>query len=444
MQTLAMPSITTQQAPVAPDAPQWFQDLQAAAWKTYQNTPAPTRKMETWRFGDLKQLNIDNFIPASDIDTGDIELELNGLEEVSAQFIFSNEDTVHAESDLPDGVICLPLSDALQEHNELIHQHLLKQEVKLGSEKYAALHAASLSNGLFVYVPKGIEVEKPIEAYHIVAGDNAAIFPHTLIITEDNAKVSVVDYFISAKAAQPENASEVCYDADAEETHLVLAMNDLVAANGSQLNYVAIQNLNLSSKMVQIGSSTVDRDSRAKSFVLNVGASWARNESYCTLAGTGAHSDMLSLNIPTGDQKYDQRTFQHHASPHTYSDLLYKNALYGKSKTTFSGLIAVDEGAHYTDAYQTCRNLLMEDTTEANSMPGLQINADQVKCSHGSTASAISDEEIFYLQARGIQPKQARQLIARGFCVQVIERLENEQLENLVLNFLDDKFQTIA
>jgi len=423
-----MESITNQQPPMLPDAPQWFQDLQNAAWETFQNTPAPTRKMETWRFGDLKQLNFDNFIPASDIDTGDLELELNGLEEVSAQFIFSNEDTVHAESDLPDGVICLPLSDALQNHSELIHQHLLKQEVKLGSEKYAALHAASLSNGLFVYVPKGIEIEKPIEAYHIVAGDNAAIFPHTLIITEDNAKVSVVDYFISADTG----------------THLVLAMNDLVASNGSQLNYVAIQDVNLTSKVVQIGSTTVDRDSRTKSFVLNVGASWARNESYSTLSGKGAHSDMLSLNIPTGDQKYDQRTFQHHAAAHTYSDLLYKNALYGKSKTTFSGLIAVDEGAHYTDAYQTCRNLLMTDTTEANSMPGLQINADQVKCSHGSTASAINDEEIFYLQARGIQPKQARQLIARGFCVQVIERLENDQLENLVLNFLDEKFRTIA
>ena len=423
-----MPSITSEEPLTLADAPQWFIELQKIAWETFQNTPAPTRKNETWRFGELKQLNLDNFTPAATIDAGDIEIELNGLESASGQFIFANDATVHAETELPEGVICLPLEDALLEHSELIHQHLLKQEVKLGSEKYATLHAANLSNGLFVYVPKGIEVEKPIEAYHIIAGDDAAIFPHTLIITEDNAKVSVVDYFISS----------------GDGTQLVLAMNDLVAANGSQLNYLAIQNVNLTSKVIQIGSTTVDRDARAKSFVLNVGASWARNESYCTLAGKGAHSDMLSLNIPTGDQKFDQRTFQHHASPHTYSDLLYKNALYGKSKTTFSGLIAVDEGAHYTDAYQTCRNLLMEDTTEANSMPGLQINADQVKCSHGSTASAISDEEIFYLQARGIKPKQARQLIARGFCIQVIERLENDQLENLVLNFLDEKFQTIV
>ncbi len=428
MQTLEIPSITSQEPLHLVDAPQWFTELQSIAWNTFQNTPAPTRKNETWRFGDLKQLNLDNFIQAATIDAGDIELELNGLKSVSAQFIFANDATVSAETDLPEGVICLPLEDALQEHSELIHSHLLKQEVKLGSEKYAALHAANLSNGLFVYVPKGIEVEKPIEAYHIVAGDDAAIFPHTLIITEENAKVSVVDYFISAS----------------DGTQLVLAMNDLIAVTGSQLNYLAIQDVNLASKVIQIGSTTVDRDARAKSFVLNIGAAWARNESYSTLAGKGAHSDMLSLNIPSGAQKYDQRTFQHHAQPHTYSDLLYKNALYGKSKVTFSGLITVDTGAHYTDAYQACRNLLMMDTTEANSMPGLQINADQVKCSHGSTASAISDEEIFYLQARGIHPKQARQLIARGFCVQVIDRLENEQLQNLVLNFLNEKFSTLS
>jgi Fe-S cluster assembly protein SufD len=150
------------------------------------------------------------------------------------------------------------------------------------------------------------------------------------------------------------------------------------------------------------------------------------------------------INVPDGEQKYDQRTFQHHAAAHTNSDLLYKNTLFGKAKTVFSGLIAVDEGAHFTDAYQTCRNLLMDDTTEANSMPGLQINADQVKCSPGSTAAAISDEEIFYLQARGIQPKKARQLIARGFSVEVIERLGNEALEALVLGYVDAKFASVS
>ncbi len=162
------------------------------------------------------------------------------------------------------------------------------------------------------------------------------------------------------------------------------------------------------------------------------------------LEGPGAHSDMLSVNIPGNEQEYDQRTFQHHVSEGAYSDLLYKNTLYGHSKTVFSGLISVDEKAHHTDAYQTCRNLLMTDDCEANSMPGLEINADQVKCSHGSTSSQISDEEIFYLQARGIAPDHARQLIARGFSIDVIDRLKNEETESLVLKFIDEKFAKIS
>lgn len=428
MTTLELPSITAEQPALLSDAPQWFLDAQTAAWQTYLQTPAPSRKMETWRFGELKQLDFDAFTPAAFADSEDIDVQISGLDDTSAQFIFANDSLVHAEADLPEGVICLPLEDALQSHSDLVEQYFMKEETKLGSAKYAALHKAHLSNGLFVYVPKGVEVEKPIEVYHIIAGENCAIFPHTLIITEDNAKVTVIDYFKSAN----------------ESAGLCLAVNDLIAGVGSQLNYSAIQDLNLSSKMIQINNTTADRDANAKAFTLNVGSAWARNESFSLLSGKGGNSDMLSINIPAGEQKFDQRTFQHHAAAHTTSNLLYKNTLYGKSKTVFSGLITVDPGAHFTDAYQTCRNLLMDDTTEANSMPGLQISADQVKCSHGSTASAISDEEIFYLQARGIHPRKARQLIARGFSVEVVERLENEALEALVLSYIDAKFASVV
>ncbi|MFC5051515.1 Fe-S cluster assembly protein SufD [Rubritalea spongiae] len=426
--TLELPSITAEQPTTLEGAPQWFVDAQSAAWQTYLDTPAPSRKDENWRFGELKQLSFEGYTPAAFADSEDIDVQISGLDETSAQFIFANDSLVHAEAELPEGVICLPLEDALQQHAKLVEKYFMQGDTKLGSTKYAALHKAHLSNGLFVFVPKGVEVEKPIEVYHIVAGDKCAIFPHTLIITEDNAKVTVVDYFKNA----------------GDTSGLVIAMNDLIAGKGSQLNYSAIQDLNLNSKIVQINNTEVERDANAKAFTLNVGASWARNESLSKLNGEGANSDMLSINLPSGEQKYDQRTFQHHAAPHTNSDLLYKNTLFGKAKTVFSGLIAVDEGAHYTDAYQTCRNLLMDDTTEANSMPGLQINADQVKCSHGSTAAAISDEEIFYLQARGIHPKQARQLIARGFSVEVIERLKNDALEALVLSYVDTKFASVV
>ena len=282
---------------------------------------------------------------------------------------------------------------------------------------------------MFVYVSDKVEVEGTIEVHHWIAGENTVIFPHTLIITGKSSKVRVVDIFRSADDTQP---------------GLVIAVNDLSAGQNSKLDYVAIQAFNEVTRVIQINETSAFRDASATGFILNTGASWARNETLSRLEGPGSRSDMLSVSIPAHEQEYDQRTFQHHVSEGAYSDLLYKNSLYDNSRTIFSGLIFVGEGAHHTDAYQTCRNLLMSDTCEANSMPGLEINADQVKCSHGSTSSQISDEEIFYLRARGIDPVNARQLIARGFSVDVVERLKNDEVEELILKFIDDKFAHIA
>lgn len=380
--------------------PAWFEDLQQSALTEYENLPMPSRGDETWRFGNLKQLDFSAFT----------EEEVNEVH--------------YTIPSLPEGVICLPLEDALQTHGDLVKEHFMRSETRLGSAKFTALHKAKVKTGLFVYVPDGIKVDEPIEVSHVLSGSNKVVFPHTLIVTGKNAEVSVLDRFSSANE---------------DDAGLCIAVNDLIAGDGSKLTYCAIQELNLSSRMIQVNVTNVGRDAHATAFIANTGAQWARNESVSVMTGQGAHSDMLACSIPAGTQQYDQRTYQHHASPHTNSDLLYKNTLYGTSKTVFSGLILVDEGAHYTDAYQTCRNLLMEDTTEANSMPGLEINADQVKCSHGSTSASISDEEIFYLCARGIPPQQARQLIANGFSVEVVERLHNERLEEVVLEAIERK-----
>lgn len=429
METIDLPLILETEPSTTIESPEWFASRQKQAWTDFQAIPQPSAKDENWRFGTRKQLTFEDYIPASYSESADLDLHIKGLEEASAQFIFANDEIVHAEAELPEGVICLPLEDALAQHPELVQQYFAKNEAKLGSAKYASLHIANVQAGLFVYVPKGVELAKPIECYHITSGDKACTFPHTVVVTEENAKVTVVDYFKSA---------------DCSSAGLVVAMNGLHAATGSQLSYSAIQDLNLESKLISMSDLETSRDARVKSFTLNVGAKWVRNESYSKLLESGAHSDMLSVNIASGTQEYDQRTFQHHCAPHTYSDLLYKNTSYDKAKTVFSGLISVDEGAHFTDAYQTCRNLLMDDTTEANSMPGLQINADNVKCSHGSTAATISDEEIFYLQARGVQSAAAKQLIARGFSVEVVDKLSNESLEELVLKYIDTKFKKVT
>ncbi len=412
--------------------PNWFTARQEAAKARYESTPAPKRGDETWRFSNLKQLDFEGFqkgsagiLPASE----KLISRSTGLEKTAAKFIFANDMLIHSESNVPDSVICLPLAEALASHPELVEKHFMRQETRLGSAKFAAWHESMVSNGLFVHVGDNVEVEGTIEVHHWISGTNTVIFPHTLVVTGKSSKVRVIDIFRSEDDISP---------------GLAIAFNDLSAGQNSQLDYVAIQALNEVTRIIQINETSTARDASAKGFILNIGASWARNECLSRLEGAGSRSDMLSVSVPAREQEYDQRTFQHHVSEGAYSDLLYKNSLYDNSKTIFSGLIFVGEGAHHTDAYQTCRNLMMSDTCEANSMPGLEINADQVKCSHGSTSSQIQDEEIFYLQARGIDPVSARQLIARGFSVEVVGRLNDDATEELVLRFIDDKFAHIA
>jgi Fe-S cluster assembly protein SufD len=379
--------------PVTPTyLPEWFAARQQAAWQRFLTLSTPKRGDETWRFSSIKQLDFSAFRRNPINGVNDLIARSVGLEAPAAKLVFVNDELVHVESHLPAA-------------------------------------EASLSNGVFVYVPDKLEVAGTIEVHHWISGENSVIFPHTLIVTGTSAKVRVVDIFRSADDVLP---------------GLAIAFNDLSAGQNSKLDYIAIQDFNEMTRVIQINETSVFRDASAIGFILNTGGSWVRNESLSRLEGPGSRSDMLSVAIPAHDQEYDQRTFQHHVSEGAYSDLLYKNSLYDDARTIFSGLIFVDENAHHTDAYQTCRNLLMSDTCEANSMPGLEINADQVKCSHGSTSSQISDEEIFYLRARGIDPINSRQLIARGFSVDVVERLKCDEVEALVLEFIDDKFARIA
>jgi len=193
-----------------------------------------------------------------------------------------------------------------------------------------------------------------------------------------------------------------------------------------------------------LSSTSAGKDSQVKNFQLQLGADFSRSESVSDLVGAGARSDMLSVSMPLGTQVVDQRTLQKHKAPHATSDLLYKNALYDQTRTVFSGLIIVDEGAHYTDAYQTNRNLINSAEAEANSMPGLEINADQVKCSHGATSAPVSDEELFYLKARGIPDGEARKLIVLGFIEDTVTRIGHEAVEAMVCERIEEKFARVG
>jgi Fe-S cluster assembly protein SufD len=300
----------------------------------------------------------------------------------------------------------------------------MTQEVVLGSRKFAGLHQANVRAGTFLYVPRNTEVALPLETFHWLAGRNGSVFPHTLIIVGENSKVTVIDRFEAAD----------------EEAGFACGVNDLYLEAGAKLTYVNAQNWNRQTLAIQINSTVVGRDAAAINMGLNLGGRFARTESVSRLVGEGGRSDMLALSVAEGAQEFDQRTLQDHRKPNTASDLLYKNSLNDESRTIFAGLIRVEPGAHHTDAYQKVRNLLLSDEAEANSRPGLEILADDVRCTHGATSGQLDAEEMFYMLSRGIRPREAKQLIVFGFLNEVIERLGNEAIGDELRELVRRKF----
>jgi Fe-S cluster assembly protein SufD len=205
------------------------------------------------------------------------------------------------------------------------------------------------------------------------------------------------------------------------------------------LTYSGVQEWSDKTTAFHINATEVSKDATSTALQMNLGGSYVRGESDSHLRGEGARSVMLSVNPSDKDREIDQRTFQDHYAPRATSDLLYHNALSDTSRTIFAGLIKVEEGAHETDAYQKVRNLMLSDEAEANSMPGLEILADNVRCTHGATSGELNEDELFYMMARGIPAKQAARLIVRGFLGSVLERLENAPLQEHLGGILDRK-----
>ncbi|HYJ05872.1 MAG TPA: Fe-S cluster assembly protein SufD [Chthoniobacterales bacterium] len=414
------------------ELPGWFREQQRTAWAKFESLPYPNRKDQPWRFSNVSALNFSSYVSAAPLSQAQREevLDLStGLQEVAGRLIFADDQLLRRDplpqKLLSSGVILKPLERALVEHEDLFRRHFMAQPAALGSAKFAALHEAFVTSGTFVYVPRGVEVELPIEIFHWLHGADAAIFPHTLLIADELSKVTVIEHF---RSAHPDRPGFSC------------GVNDLVVGRGAKVNYVCTQNWNEKTLAIQINATTAEREASALSLNIHLGGAYSRFESLSRLAGEGARSDLLAVSVAQNAQEFDARTLQDHLSPHTTSDLLYKNALNDRARSTFGGLIRVEPHAHFTDAYQTVRNLLMSDDAEANSMPGLEILADNVKCSHGATSGQIDEDEMFYLLSRGIPAPVAKQLLVSGFLNEVVDRLDHPAITGLVHDLIEAKF----
>lgn len=365
---------------------QWLGEIRLNAWETYESLPLPTRQLEEWRYTDVGMFKLDK-----------VELATTPATTIP----------VISAALKQKGVLLMSLSDAAREHRDLVERHL-GTALPAEFNKFAALNAALWRDGVFLYVPRGVRIDEPIRITHSIQRAGTAILPRTLIVAEEGSHVGFVEEFKSADFSDPA---------------LSVGAVEVIAGNNADVQYVALQLWGQGVRHIATQRTIAGRDANVDTLVVNLGASVARVDLAASLEGPGARSDMLGLYFAQGSQHFDHNTRQDHKVPHATSDLLYKGALYDKTRAVFRGIIKVFPKAQRTDAYQTNRNLLLSDQAEATSLPNLEIEADDVRCSHAATVGHLDQEELFYIMTRGVSRRDAERLVVFGFFGEVLERL---------------------
>lgn len=413
--------------------PQWVLDARLAAWDVYESLPFPTRQDEEWRRTDLRRLKLDRFAPFSGLDQrveNLAELEQGGAEGHSLQFgerehragivVSRDSGTAYFEVD-PEvkakGVIYADLDTAIRDHAGLVKQYFMTEAVPSNFGKFEALHAAFWQTGAFLYVPKGVIIDLPFRSFAQVRSKGASTFTHSLVVVEENAEAFFVDTFQSETQDEPAFTSGVV---------------ELILRGDAKLRYVQVQDWGRHVFNFMTERAVLGRDAELKSLQVTLGSKFSKNSIGSHMRGENSKAEMLGIFFGDGDQFFDHHTWQLHESPYATSDLEFKGAMKENSRSVYSGLIKVFEGAQRTDAYQQNRNLVLSRNARADSIPNLEISANDVRCTHGATVSQVEDEHMFYLQSRGIPRAEAQKLIVEGFFRPVIDRIPVEEIQDFL------------
>jgi len=420
----------------APDAaaPGWLAEIRRAGLEDARSLPMPRLGDEAWRFSDTRSLSLEGFAPAPAPDDATVDTLVRRaaalVPDAGALAVFVDGHCVMKPALPADlaarGVVFETLEDAVRHRPALLQARLLRHPAALGGARFLALHKAWLRAGTVLHVPKGVTVAKPLVAVHWASAEGAAVFPHTLVVAEEGAEASLADFFLGAS---PTGRT------------LSISAADIHAGPGASVHRLAVQDWGSEAQSFQVDTTTGERGARITSVNASLGSRRARLENVVRIEGEGADVRLYGIGVADGEQEFDQRTLQVHQAGSATSDLLFKNALLGKSRTIFSGLIKVAPDAQRTDAYQTNRNLLLSPEAEANSLPGLEIEANDVKCSHGATTGQIDPAELFYLRARGIPLEAAQELLAFGFLEEIVGKVAHEGLASVLRERLQGKFR---
>ena len=393
--------------------PNWLVERRAAAAEQLADLSWPTPSEEIWRYSRIDELDLARYRPF----TGE-ELGRVGEERApgggpwaaeagahAAMVVMRDGRVVHHELDASLEAKGVRVCD-LATCDDAAVRDVLGRASSQTPDAYTTLHDAFLAGGAFVHVPAGVVVEEPILVLHWCEGDGRASFPHTLVTLDEGAEATVLDRFGSSST-----------------DHLVDAVIELLVADNAHLRYLSVQEHGPRTWHLAFQRALVGRDATIRTSAVALGGDYARLRSEARLDGQGSESDQLAVYFGDNQQMLDFRTLQDHNAPHTRSDLLFKGAVEDEARSVYSGLVRLRKPAQKANAFQTNRNLVLSEGARAESIPNLEIEANDVRCSHASTVGPIDDDQLYYLESRGVAPEDAERLIVLGFFDDVFARL---------------------
>lgn len=416
------------------DEPEWMRQRRRDAWKIFQETPMPTRQDEEWRRTDLRRLKLDDFepeaaaIPASGTlvppaERGEKFAGFLGLLNAQpVEYTFSDEAKAR-------GVIFCDLVTAVREHGDLVREYFMTKVVTPGESKFTALHGAFWDNGVFVYVPRGVALEQPLRAIISADMQGKSSLSHTLIIMDEGSEAVFAEDFTSPEGETQGFSSRAL---------------EIVALRGARLRYIGTQRWGRKVFDFHTERALLESDSEVTLQTIELGSQLSKGRVESTLKGDGVHVKLLGLYIEDGKQHLDRYTLQDHLGANGVSDLLFKGVLSDEARSVFSGMIRVHPSGKGTAAYQQNRNLLLSRHARADSIPNLEIGAnDIIGCSHGATVGKVDEEQLFYLMCRGLSRLDATHLIVEGFVDPIINEAPIASLRDSLRQEIRDRVSTV-
>ena len=415
--------------------PEFLARRRAAAWATCEKTPFPPRTEELWRRTDIRSLSWEAVIAVRDFHpaaasvadlSAPLRSEIGPREERSALLVQVDSNAVLIERDpdlLKRGVVVMPVLQAAREHPALVEK-FLGRTVRPDESRFTALAAALESGGAFVYVPDGVTLERPIQLVFSRQTPDIGTFPHLVIALGERAEAAVIEEYVSH--GEPGVGVNV-------------GATEVTVGQGASLRLATFQRwggnvYHFGTERVRIG-----RDARFHWTYTALGGKLTKVDLEMHLDGEGSEAKFSGCYFGNGNQHFDFHTFQNHNVGHSVSDLLFKGALRDRARMVYQGLIKVHKDAQRSDAYQANRNLLLSEKARADSIPSLEIEANDVRCTHGATVGQVDEEQLFYLRSRGLPRPTAEQMIIQGFFEPVLERIPAESLRTAVTSAVERK-----